>query len=227
MLADLRSDDEKEKGEDLPDRPVPEKKKPVVQEQPQKKVIDKKPSHASTSIKLERVYAGDVAAGDTEGSVDDETSEQLIVDEEQPTPGVDETAGQNDETDHQMDELDEQYGDEEYINDDTPIDGGVDDETEAAVNAMNNANDSADEQTIDEEHLLPDDPIDINEAEYLASFYQKPKRAKRDSLPFQKSPYCHKCDKWFSTRTNLLRHLQTHDGVKPFNCHICGNGKPT
>lgn len=35
--------------------------------------------------------------------------------------------------------------------------------------------------------------------------------------------YCMKCNKDFSTRTNLTRHLLTHDGQKPYTCNICGN----
>lgn len=36
--------------------------------------------------------------------------------------------------------------------------------------------------------------------------------------------YCRRCNKDFSTKTNLLRHIQTHDGVKPYQCNICGAG---
>lgn len=35
---------------------------------------------------------------------------------------------------------------------------------------------------------------------------------------------CVMCNKDFSTKTNLMRHMLTHDGKKPFMCTICGNG---
>lgn len=38
--------------------------------------------------------------------------------------------------------------------------------------------------------------------------------------------FCIKCNKDFSTRTNLTRHLLTHDGQKPYTCNIC-DGKFT
>lgn len=34
---------------------------------------------------------------------------------------------------------------------------------------------------------------------------------------------CDKCDKTFSTRTNLTRHMITHEGRKPYICNSCGN----
>ncbi|XP_055845193.1 gastrula zinc finger protein XlCGF57.1-like isoform X2 [Episyrphus balteatus] len=39
-----------------------------------------------------------------------------------------------------------------------------------------------------------------------------------------KSNICIKCNKDFSTKTNLMRHMSTHDGVKPFTCPTCGKG---
>lgn len=39
-----------------------------------------------------------------------------------------------------------------------------------------------------------------------------------------RSHICTKCDKDFSTKTNLMRHVLTHSGVKPYQCNICGNG---
>uniref|UniRef100_A0A336LR47 CSON011307 protein n=1 Tax=Culicoides sonorensis TaxID=179676 RepID=A0A336LR47_CULSO len=33
--------------------------------------------------------------------------------------------------------------------------------------------------------------------------------------------YCQKCEKQFSTKTNLLRHIATHDGKRPYVCSIC------
>jgi hypothetical protein len=35
---------------------------------------------------------------------------------------------------------------------------------------------------------------------------------------------CTKCVKVFSTRTNLIRHIQSHDGYKAYVCHICNKG---
>lgn len=35
---------------------------------------------------------------------------------------------------------------------------------------------------------------------------------------------CIKCQKIFSTRTNLIRHIQSHDGNKPYVCEICNKG---
>ena len=35
---------------------------------------------------------------------------------------------------------------------------------------------------------------------------------------------CTKCIKVFSTRTNLIRHIQSHDGYKAYRCDICNKG---
>ena len=35
---------------------------------------------------------------------------------------------------------------------------------------------------------------------------------------------CTKCIKVFSTRTNLIRHIQSHDGNKPYVCEVCNKG---
>ncbi len=47
---------------------------------------------------------------------------------------------------------------------------------------------------------------------------------KRGKKEFMTLHYCRRCNKDFSTKTNLLRHIQTHDGVKPYQCTICGAG---
>lgn len=39
-----------------------------------------------------------------------------------------------------------------------------------------------------------------------------------------KQHICTKCVKVFSTRTNLIRHIQSHDGFKPYVCEICDKG---
>ncbi|XP_055607435.1 zinc finger and BTB domain-containing protein 24-like isoform X2 [Uranotaenia lowii] len=35
---------------------------------------------------------------------------------------------------------------------------------------------------------------------------------------------CNRCEKSFSTKTNLNRHLASHDGRKPYTCEICQKG---
>lgn len=45
----------------------------------------------------------------------------------------------------------------------------------------------------------------------------------RDESKATSAHYCSKCSKVFSTRTNLTRHMMTHDGQKPFVCQLCGN----
>lgn len=45
----------------------------------------------------------------------------------------------------------------------------------------------------------------------------------QDSPKGNTENYCERCDKRFSTRTNLTRHLLTHDGLKPYVCNVCGN----
>lgn len=46
---------------------------------------------------------------------------------------------------------------------------------------------------------------------------------KRSSSAKRKGHFCSKCNKEFSTGTNLTRHMISHDGYKPYVCTICGN----
>lgn len=42
-------------------------------------------------------------------------------------------------------------------------------------------------------------------------------------LENEEKPFkCNMCDKKFSRKLTLTRHMQTHSGFKPFECHICG-----
>lgn len=228
LINDLRSEPDVKPKQNV-QQPTVSEKLPEPIAEPHTFIADKLPSPCML-IKSKTVYGGVYIGADADGSADDdEATQQLVVDEQPPAVTVDAASLNSDP--HVDDEL--EYAEEEYIiSDDADmptaeeVDGciGVE-ETAAAVSSMNNDEiESADEETIEEEHLA-DDATDVNDEEYFASVYQKPKRVKRDPVPFDTTPYCDKCDKSFSTRTNLLRHLQTHDGVKPYNCHICGNGK--
>ncbi|KAK9887300.1 hypothetical protein WA026_021608 [Henosepilachna vigintioctopunctata] len=40
----------------------------------------------------------------------------------------------------------------------------------------------------------------------------------------EKTDYtCQICEKAFSQKGNLMRHLRMHEGVKPFTCELCGH----
>lgn len=49
------------------------------------------------------------------------------------------------------------------------------------------------------------------------------KKATRSPKAETGENYCTKCDKVYSTKTNLTRHMVTHNGNKPYVCHLCGN----
>lgn len=76
-----------------------------------------------------------------------------------------------------------------------------------------------DAEVYEEEHLL--DEVYLEEQEQVFSNTPTKKRGKKE---FMNLHYCRRCNKDFSTKTNLLRHIQTHDGVKPYQCTICGAG---
>lgn len=77
-----------------------------------------------------------------------------------------------------------------------------------------------DNEVYEEEHLLDDEYLEEQEQEFSSA----PPAKKRGKKEFMTLHYCRRCNKDFSTKTNLLRHIQTHDGVKPYQCNICGAG---
>lgn len=66
------------------------------------------------------------------------------------------------------------------------------------------------EEYIDEEHLTDFEPV------------RKQRRNKTESGTGINM--CTKCNKTFSTRTNLIRHMLTHENQKPYQCMICSTG---
>ena len=94
------------------------------------------------------------------------------------------------------------------------------------------------EARIDEEEEPEDD--ESTDRKYLNDqFYQQskksPVRKKNVKVPkdlIEKYAHsvdpnqhvCSKCIKVFSTRTNLIRHIQSHDGNKPYVCEVCSKG---
>lgn len=94
------------------------------------------------------------------------------------------------------------------------------------------------EARIDEEEEAEDD--ESTDPKYFNDqFYQQskksPVRKKNVKVPKdliekyahtvdQNQHVCSKCVKVFSTRTNLIRHIQSHDGNKPYVCEVCSKG---
>lgn len=69
---------------------------------------------------------------------------------------------------------------------------------------------------------------DYCEEEHLTDQYSDLKvgvrKQRRVKIERGTAHVCVMCKKDFSTKTNLMRHMLTHDGKKPFMCTICGNG---
>ena len=40
----------------------------------------------------------------------------------------------------------------------------------------------------------------------------------------QSSMKCDMCEVVFNNKSELIRHMVTHIGEKPFKCHLCGTG---
>lgn len=74
-----------------------------------------------------------------------------------------------------------------------------------------------DEEYIDEEHLTDFEPV-VKQRRINV----EPHRIKTESGAV--THMCSTCNKAFSTRTNLLRHMLSHENQKPFQCTICGRG---
>lgn len=37
----------------------------------------------------------------------------------------------------------------------------------------------------------------------------------------KKRHYCEECKRWFASKQNLVEHMYTHSGEKPFQCNLC------
>lgn len=118
-------------------------------------------------------------------------------------------------------------------NDDEMADSNTNEEVEQMEEVV------MDSEVYEEEHLL--DEVYLEEQvcrkilNYYSNFVVKLESSqehafrttpakKRGKKEFMTLHYCRRCNKDFSTKTNLLRHIQTHDGVKPYQCTICGAG---
>lgn len=49
----------------------------------------------------------------------------------------------------------------------------------------------------------------------------KPKKAATKTTSINARFFCVKCNRDFSTKTNLTRHMVTHEGVRPYQCLVC------
>lgn len=116
------------------------------------------------------------------------------------------------------------------VDDELNITNENNDETESTVEYLkDNLNDYEDNVIApsrdSESHYDDDDNISqemLNE-DTDSYFEHKIPRKKRSGKSESMIHICSQCNKDFSTKTNLLRHMKTHDGSKPYKCNICGN----
>lgn len=89
----------------------------------------------------------------------------------------------------------------------------------------------ASDEEMQEEHLeIEHFDFEVNRVNSKCTPVKRPRRRKQkksiagagDDVE-DEAHICEVCNKDFSTRTNLLRHMNTHDGVKPYRCDVCGN----
>lgn len=70
----------------------------------------------------------------------------------------------------------------------------------------------------EEEHIEENN----SETSFVYVVTNKPKQQRpRSKVEPGSSNMCTKCNRDFSTKTNLIRHMKTHDGHKPFKCTVC------
>lgn len=122
------------------------------------------------------------------------------------------------------------YGSEDVDEEPEEIYGGTDEINENYNEYEEIIIPSNDYDVYDSQEMLNEEHI---EEEHLLDSYVESVDKKRIKLRSPKSPKSHvsclglhmclQCNKDFSTKTNLLRHMQTHDGNKPYQCNICGN----
>lgn len=143
-----------------------------------------------------------------EQQMDDEMAEEQVVDEQDPDDVEERLVDEGDEFNEEYEELATMAGDEEN-------EGEIVDEENDEDNEMDGLENY--EEPIEEEHLT--------DAIYTEPMYvvEKPNKPRRSKIERGCVHICVKCNKDFSSKTNLIRHMQTHDGVKPFQCNVCGN----
>lgn len=131
---------------------------------------------------------------------------------------------QSDEEEQANDENDETIIDddgrmfEEILYDDCTADDDAEDTNgidDSIYHMDTQRNENGKDEYFDEEHL-----VDPNSDQKVGI-----RKQRRMKIEPGTAHICVMCNKDFSTKTNLMRHMLTHDGKKPFMCTICGNGK--
>lgn len=122
----------------------------------------------------------------------------------------------NEEQEDEEDEVDEENEDEE--NSQTGITA---DEESTDVIYVNLNNDLKIEDIVDSEIST----TVVHHLEIKNTATKTPKKTDNfDNNRNFDNNFCQKCDKKFSSKQNLLRHMQTHDGSRPYQCMTCGRG---
>lgn len=138
----------------------------------------------------------------------------------------------SEEPDQQPELMEEDDEDEEILDDSQPFEDEEsipsedptminEEEDDALLMPQRKTNASADED-MQEEHL----EIEHFDFETTSPPVKRPRRKPGAAGDCKENDahICQECNKDFSTRTNLLRHMNTHNGVKPYRCTVCDKG---
>lgn len=198
----------------------------TIKQSPEKSIMVIKKTEKS---KMQSVKS-EAAAGVTETDMSDKEMEMhiestaLYTEEEEQ---LDDDGNMFGEEIYDIMEIENEGGDNMYLEESKQL--GVEDEGEFILVNFKSSNedltDEKDQQFVVEE-LYEEEPSELKPTQRKKHVNRMPREIidKYAQSTENNQHICTKCVKVFSTRTNLIRHIQSHDGYKAYICQICSKG---